>query len=280
MEWEVLIGYAHLLARCPGLGRRLWALRVPVMRRTTAHWFGKLADLARREGVQIEGHPFFDWPFSPRGTAAMFSPLLASPKPDWPARTRITGCIPYVGATQCSLPDPVSRFLDAGTAPVVFMLGSWSAESAAFFVESADACRRLGRRGIIVAPGIDGLDFGPDVLVSGYLPVDALFARAAAIVHHGGVGTLQHAILAGKVMVVVPHALDQYPNAWQACRLGTARALSPTRYRGAAAAAALDAVMGKAALQQRAAVLAARMRQEDGAAQASAFIEAAAAGPA
>jgi UDP:flavonoid glycosyltransferase YjiC (YdhE family) len=228
--------------------------------------------------VPIEDHPFFDAPFSPHGTAALFSSQLTAPRPDWPQGVRITGHIPYSGATQSRLPDAVCHFLDAGSEPIVFVMGSWSAMSAAFFTESADACRRLGRRGLIVAPGIDGLDFGPDVLVTGYLPVDLLFGRAAAIVHHGGMGTLQHAMLAGKVMVVVPHFLDQFGNAWLACRLGTARALQPARYRGATAAAALHALLSDAAAHRRAGAVAAQMRAEDGVAQACAFVETATSG--
>lgn len=273
LEWEVLVGHAHRLARFPNFGQRLWGLRVPVMRRVTAGWFGEFTAFAAKQGVPIQGHPLYDWPFSPRGTAALISPVLVSPKPDWPPGTRLTGHIPYVGGNQASLPDPVCRFLDAGEAPIVFLLGSWSSEAPAFFAESAKACRMLGRRGIVVAPGIDGLELGPDMLVTGYLPVAALFARAAAVVHHGGMGTLQHVLRAGKPMVVVPQALDQFPNAWQACRLGTARALRPERYHAGVAAQALAALLGDAVVVQRAAALAAQMRAEDGVAQSCAFIE-------
>lgn len=273
LEWAALVGQAHRLARFPGLARRLWGLRVPIMRRVTARWFNEFEAFVNQQDVRIDGHPLYDWPFAPHGTAAMFSSLLVAPKPDWPSGTYITGHIPYVGETQTCLPAAVEHFMDAGAAPIVFMLGSWSAESVSFFTESAKACQILGQRGILIAPGVKGLDFGPNVLVTGYLPVDAIFARAAIVVHHGGMGTLQHVLRAGKAMVVVPHALDQYPNAWQACRLGTARALRPAHYGGKSAAAALEALLGDAAIPQRAAALAAQIRAEDGVTQACAFIE-------
>jgi rhamnosyltransferase subunit B len=271
-EWAGAVGMAHHLARFPRLGQRLWGWRVPVIRRTTASWFGALEAFAMAQGVRIDGHPLYDWPFSPRGTAALFSTLLTSPKPDWPTGTRITGHIPYVG-TLSPLPDRVNRFLDAGAPPVLFLLGSWSGHESAFFAESAQACKRMGCRGILIAPGRAGADFGGDILVADYLPADLIFPRVAAVVHHGGMGTLQFAMRAGKPMLVVPHALDQVSNAWQACRVGIARGLRPARYEGVTVAAALEALLGDENVARRAVELAARMRAEDGVARACAFME-------
>ncbi|MGE3507465.1 MAG: glycosyltransferase [Vicinamibacterales bacterium] len=60
---------------------------------------------------------------------------------------------------------------------------------------------------------------------------DALFPRAAAVVHQGGAGTLHQALRAGCPMLVVPHAHDQPDNAHRVVRLGIARTVSPARYQ-------------------------------------------------
>jgi UDP:flavonoid glycosyltransferase YjiC (YdhE family) len=41
-------------------------------------------------------------------------------------------------------------------------------------------------------------------------PHARLFPRCAAIVHHGGAGTTQSALLAGRPSVVIPHVTDQF----------------------------------------------------------------------
>ena len=67
--------------------------------------------------------------------------------------------------------------------------------------------------------------------------------------HHGGIGTSAQALAAGIPQLVRPLAYDQFDNAHRLSRLGVARTLSPARYRGPAAAAALEELTGSEAVR-------------------------------
>jgi UDP:flavonoid glycosyltransferase YjiC (YdhE family) len=76
----------------------------------------------------------------------------------------------------------------------------------------AEAVALLGVRAII-SKGWAGL--GEDVCVKnikmiGHVPHASLFPKMAAVIHHGGAGTVYAAARAGVPQVIVPHILDQY----------------------------------------------------------------------
>ena len=78
-----------------------------------------------------------------------------------------------------------------GGPPIVFTSGSWMSVGRRFFEASAEACRRLGRRGVLLTPNREEV---PEGLPEGvahfeFVPFSYLLPRAAAIVHTGGIGT-------------------------------------------------------------------------------------------
>jgi UDP:flavonoid glycosyltransferase YjiC (YdhE family) len=83
-----------------------------------------------------------------------------------------------------------------------------------------------------------------------YAPFSAVLPRAAAFVHHGGIGTTAQALAAGVPQLIVPLSHDQFDNAARAQRLGTARCLPARQYRAIAAAARLKALLGSTAVAQ------------------------------
>src|SRR5258708_16061726 len=94
----------------------------------------------------------------------------------------------------------------------------------------------------------------PDnVFACDYAPFTALFPRAAAIVHQGGVGTTGQALRSGRPMLVVPWAHDQPDNADRVCRLGVARTLDRDRYSARSAAVALGRLLDAHSYASRAA---------------------------
>ena len=68
------------------------------------------------------------------------------------------------------------------------------------------------------------------VVAFDYAPFSLLFPRAAAIVHHGGIGTTGQAMRSGRPSLVMPCAWDQPDNAERAARLGIARTIARNRY--------------------------------------------------
>jgi UDP:flavonoid glycosyltransferase YjiC (YdhE family) len=93
---------------------------------------------------------------------------------------------------------------------------------------------------------------------SDYAPFSAVLPRAAALVHHGGIGTSAQALAAGRPQLVMPMTFDQPDNAARLQRLGVGRSLPPERFRGAAVARELGALLESAAVTRRCADIARR----------------------
>jgi rhamnosyltransferase subunit B len=253
---------------------------IRVAKIASRHWGDPVRALRAELGLPAAPDPIFEGQHSPHGVLALFSRVLADPQPDWPARTHITGSIFHDGVTPPNtLPQPVDRFLDAGAPPVVFTLGTSAVGAAGRFYEhSAAAARQLGIRAVLLV-GQDprnrpAAPLPDDILVCDYAAYSALFPRASAIVHQGGVGTTSQALRAGKPMLVVPHAHDQPDNAFRVERLGVARTLYPKQYKAPRAAEMLGSLLADRGVADAAAAIGARVRAEDGPRAASEHIEA------
>lgn len=211
---------------------------------------------------------------SPQLVLATFSKYFAAKQPDWPLQTVVTGFPLYDAGGE--LPAELDRFLDAGPPPIVFTLGTAVASDAGtFFAESAAAARRLGRRAVLVLkePRNRPATLPDDVLACDYAPFSLLFPRAAAVVHHAGIGTTGLALHAGRAMLVMPCAWDQPDHAARIERLGVGRTITRRRYRAARVAAELSRLLDDPAYARRAAELGERVRQENGVAAACDAIE-------
>lgn len=168
-----------------------------------------------------------------------------------------------------AIDDELGAFLEEGDAPIVFTLGS-SAVGApgAFYEESVRAIEILGRRAVLLVGKYGDAPTGRrgrDVFAAAYAPHASLFARAALVVHHGGVGTTGQALRAGKPMLVVPHAHDQYDNADRVRRLGAARVVDARRYRAETVAVELRRLITEPAYARGAAAAGVAVSGEHGA---------------
>jgi UDP:flavonoid glycosyltransferase YjiC (YdhE family) len=236
-------------------------------RRITRPWTAPVRAFRAELGLEDAGEPLYEGQFSPHGTLALFSRVLATPQPDWPPRTRLTGFAFH--ADDSPMPPAVAAFLAHGDAPIVFTLGTSAVGAAGeFYRESVAAARLVGRRALLLVgrqarawlpPGLP-----PGMLAAEYAPHREVFARAAAIVHHGGIGTTARALAAGRPMLVVPHAHDQQDNAHRAERLGVARVVDARRYRADRVTAALEALVSDARYRGAAARVAEVIAHEDG----------------
>jgi UDP:flavonoid glycosyltransferase YjiC (YdhE family) len=138
-----------------------------------------------------------------------------------------------------------------------------------FYDESIAAARALGRRALLMIRSDVGSTTSrplPEgVMAVDYAPHEAIFPRAAAIVHHGGIGTLGQALRAGRPMLVVPHAHDQPDNGFRVSRLGVGRVIDARQYRASAVVRALDRLLNDASYYRRASDVAEVVRSEPGA---------------
>jgi rhamnosyltransferase subunit B len=213
-----------------------------------------------------EANPLGD-SHSPALVLALFSKLLAEKQPDWPPQTVVTGFPLFDQDGSAGLPPALARFLDDGPPPVVFTLGTAVAVDAGpFFEHSAAAAKRLGRRAVLILkdPRNRPANLPEGVAAFDYAPFSELFPRAAAVVHHGGIGTTGLAMRSGRPMLVMPRAWDQPDNAARVARLGIARTIARHHYTPARVAAELRRLLDNPAYARRALQVGERVRQEDG----------------
>lgn len=131
-----------------------------------------------------------------------------------------------------SPPSHLVDFLDAGAPPVYIGFGSMVHKRPDELGEAvAEALRITGHRGIVAtgsgALASTGRD---DLFVLDHAPHAWLFPRMAAVVHHGGVGTVAAALTAGVPQVIKPFLGDQHFWSRRAADIGVStplRSLNP-----------------------------------------------------
>ena len=213
-----------------------------------------------------EANPLGD-SHSPLLVLALFSKALADKQPDWPPNTVQTGFPLYDQGSEAGLPPALSRFLDDGPPPIVFTLGSAVAtDPGSFFEHSIAAADLVRRRAVLIAKDArNRLPMLPDgVAAFDYAPFSQLFPRAAAIVHHGGIGTTGLAMQSGRPMLVMPSAWDQPDHAERVSRLGIGRAVPRRRYTRDRVAAELRELLDNPAYSQRTSKVGEQVRTENG----------------
>ncbi len=175
---------------------------------------------------------FDEWGRSNSLQIGLFPEWFATPQPDWPRSFLQTGFPLYDEADVSPMPAEVAAFLENGTPPIVFTPGSAMTQGRDFFEVSVDVCRRLGRRALFLTRFADQIPhpLPPEILHASYVPFSRVFPRAAAVVHHGGIGTTAQALAAGVPQLIRPLAHDQFDNAARLRRLGVARSLRPRHY--------------------------------------------------
>jgi len=190
---------------------------------------------------------------SPQLVLCLFPDWFAPRQPDWPPNTHQTGFVLYDGSDLYKLPLAVEEFLAAGSPPIVFTPGSAAATLPEFFRESVEACRIAGLRGLLVTLHPDQLpkQLPVDVRSFSYLPFSQILPRCAAIVYHGGIGTMAQAIKAGIPHLVVPNSHDQPDNGCRIERLGLGFCVPPRRYRASEMAATLRELVASGEIRAR-----------------------------
>jgi rhamnosyltransferase subunit B len=181
-----------------------------------------LNDLRKELGLPPVSRIMTVWGHSPDRVIGLFPSWYGAPQPDWPASSRLTGFPLFDEDEEAELPPDVRAFLDGGAPPVVFMPGSLMQQAAAFLRTAAEACQAAGKRAIFLTRYPQQI---PDRLPEAirhfsYVPFHRLLPQAAAIVHHGGIGTCAQALQAGIPQLLHPMAYDQHDNAWRIRRLG------------------------------------------------------------
>lgn len=275
------------LANLRRLGPWAWKALWAVSRFATRSWLRDVHKLRAEMGLQPSSrHPMLE-SSSDELHLVLFSRELGAPQPDWPASTVQVG-FPFHdrGDEGQGMPLSLEVFLRQGEPPIVFTLGSSAVFDAGdFYRAGAEAARALNRRAVLLVgehglndvPGVPDIAHAPmgsPVVAAAYAPHSELMPRGCATVHQGGVGTTGAAMRSGRPMLIVPWSHDQPDNATRCRERGIARTLPRTEVSAAAFQRELSVLLADQAMAQRAQDVAARMKQEPGAAGAADAIEA------
>lgn len=233
-------------------------------RAVTSRWGAPLLAFRKELGFPPGPSPIFEGKYSEDLVLACFPGFLAAPQPDWPTAVVQTGFPFFSQPLPPATAEKLDTFFAAGEAPVVFTLGSTAVHIARdFYTAAAAAAREVGRRAILLL-GKNTLPstLGRDILSLDYAPLDTVLPRAAAVVHHGGVGSCGEALRAGIPSLIIPFGYDQPDNAERLRRLGVARTIRRHNVSQKTLAAGLRKILFDPSLATRAKELSRQIRPE------------------
>jgi rhamnosyltransferase subunit B len=164
-----------------------------------------------------------------------------------------------------ALPGDLETFLHSGPPPVIFTPGSFMRDASAFFAQSLAACEQLDMRAIFLSPYREQI---PQALPARicyfqYAPLQRLAPRCAALVHHGGIGTLAQGLKAGIPQLVMPLFFDQPDNAAHLAALGVGDTLAPQAWCNDLVAEKLSQLLASDTIRQNCARAAAHFAKDD-----------------
>ena len=212
------------------------------LRRLMFHWgerlllgpmLGNDTNAFRRElGLPPVRRLLSRWVHSPQAVIGLFPEWYAGIQTDWPENTHLTSFPLWDERGITSVPADLEDFLNEGDPPIVFTPGSAMRFGESFFAAAVSACSRLGRRGILLTRFGEQI---PRQLPAGvrhfdFVPFSQILPRAAAVVHHGGIGTTAQGLAAGIPQLVMPMSYDQPDNAARLVDLGVGDWLLPKHF--------------------------------------------------
>ena len=121
-----------------------------------------------------------------------------------------------------ALPGNVEDFLNTGKPPVYIGFGSNPIENPEKYTDMFEKVRDTTGQRLIISRGWANFpEIGShDILYVDEMPFDLLFPRLAAVIYHGGTGTMATIARAGIPQAAFPFMADQFDNRKQIVKLG------------------------------------------------------------
>jgi UDP:flavonoid glycosyltransferase YjiC (YdhE family) len=210
------------------------------------------------------------------------SPQICRRPPDWEEQNVVCGFLnPPAGLQSDSLPDGLEEFLCSGPPPVYFTFGSMLMPNSYAYISETlaiwrEAVERVGCRAIFQVPTdkIEGFSSDDKVFMATWVPYSQAFPRCEMIVHHGGAGTTQSTLLAGRPSIIVAHVSDQFFWGQELERLGVAsKTLKRKGLKAAHLANGIQNILRNPSMALVASEIGKRMAMEDGVTTAISYFE-------
>jgi vancomycin aglycone glucosyltransferase len=121
-----------------------------------------------------------------------------------------------------SLPSYVEDFLNSGKPPVYIGFGSNPIRNPGKYSNMFEQVRKITNQRLIISKGWAELPASDssDILYVDEMPFEYLFPRMAAVIYHGGTGTMAAIARAGVPQAAFPFMADQFDNRKQVIKLG------------------------------------------------------------
>lgn len=206
-----------------------------------------------------------DWWHSPQVSIGLYPNWWGSPQPDWPSQCVSSDFIFWDDGCHAELSADARQFLSKGPRPIAFTPGTSNMHTTAYFSAAIEACRQLGKRGIIITDRTDLVPALPETMrCFNYVPFGPLLRELSLVVHHGGVGTSAQCIAAGLPQVVVPSLYNQPDTAKRLERLGVARSIAPEKFTARRLITGIQELLDNSSVQSRCAELASKVDRPRG----------------
>jgi sterol 3beta-glucosyltransferase len=206
-----------------------------------------------------------------------FSPSVIPKPADWRAEDHVTGYWFLDPLADWTPPPDLLNFLQDGSPPVYIGFGSMGNRDPA---ETTDlvlqALAKTHQRAILLSGwgGLQKTDLPAPVFMADSIPHAWLFARVAAVAHHGGAGTTAASLRAGVPSIVIPFTTEQAFWGQRVHNLGVGPAPIPrSKLTVDQLSQAIHEAVTNTAMRQHAAELGAKIHSEDGVSNAVAIIQ-------
>jgi len=212
-----------------------------------------LNEYRRELGLNPVQRVFDDWCHKANMSITLFPEWFAKSQCDWPKNNMVGNFPLFDCASTAGLPPELEPFLTNGEKPLVFMPGSAMLHAKGFFQTSLDACIELGRRAVFLTQSREQVPKNLPTTVRHftYASFSQLLPRAAALIHHGGIGSCAQALRAGVPQLIMPMAYDQFDNAARVQELGVSTTLKQSNYKNPLVRQQLDALLKSEVVQMK-----------------------------
>jgi sterol 3beta-glucosyltransferase len=233
----------------------------------------RVNSLRKREGLILQKDVMSQtWTSTSLNLIAVSTNICQRP-PDWSSNNYVCGFLitksdSFVEET----PDGLEEFISSGSAPVYITFGSMMTPLSQQQIKETvniwiAAVTKLGCRAILQVPFEDYTDLtnNVNIFTVNRSPYNKIFPKCSAIVHHGGAGTTQSTLLAGRPSVVVAHMVDQFFWGSELERLGVASpTIKRTRLTKDNLAESLSKLLSSNTYQERSELLSEKIKTENG----------------
>lgn len=212
------------------------------------HFYVAEADLINGYRTFLGLRPVRDWRewlSAPKWKLGLWPEWFAPDDPGWMFGVTPVGFVYDPGVETGRLPERVEKFIAGGEPTVLVTHGTSRPYRSEFFSASAEACTKLGLKAILVTKFPDLVPGGlpGNVLWCEYLPFASAMPRMDAIIHHGGIGTLNQSLTAGVPQLVLGYGYDRPDNGMRVQQLHIGEYLPSIRWRPGPVAESLSRIM-------------------------------------